>query len=76
MTPSLEALGIDKLSVEEKYELVDAILESIPEDQGEVELTEAQMRELDRRRAEHEADPSSAIPWEEVEARLISKYGA
>jgi putative addiction module component (TIGR02574 family) len=38
-------------------------------------LTEEQKAELDRRLAEHRADPSSAIPWEEVRDRLRAKYG-
>jgi putative addiction module component (TIGR02574 family) len=75
MTPSLQSLGIDKLSVDEKYQLIDAILDSIPSEQSEFRLTEAQKSELEGRRAEHEADPSSAIPLEEVEARLIARYG-
>ena len=35
-----------------------------------VELTEERLAEAERRLAEHERDPSSAIPWEEVRARL------
>ena len=33
-------------------------------------LTDEQKAELDRRIAEHEADPDSAIPWEQVEREL------
>jgi putative addiction module component (TIGR02574 family) len=33
-------------------------------------LTDEQKAELDRRISEHEADPASAIPWEEVEREL------
>ena len=74
MTPSLEALGIDKLSDDEKLELIDAIYESIDAEGVDFELTDKQKRELDRRRAEHEADPSTGIPWEEVETRLLARY--
>jgi putative addiction module component (TIGR02574 family) len=76
MTPSLESLGIDKLSVNEKFELIDAIADSISSEEFDFTLTDAQKAELDRRRAEHESDPSTAIPWEEVEARLIARYGS
>ena len=34
-----------------------------------------QMAEIERRWAEHQRDPSSAIPWEEVQARLRSRFG-
>lgn len=33
-------------------------------------LTDEQKAELDRRWAEHEADPDSAIPWEVVKRKL------
>lgn len=36
--------------------------------------TAAQIEELDRRMAEHEADPSSAIPAEEVPACLRARF--
>jgi putative addiction module component (TIGR02574 family) len=38
-------------------------------------LTAEQKGELDRRLAEHRADPGSAIPWEEVRDRLRAKHG-
>jgi putative addiction module component (TIGR02574 family) len=36
-------------------------------------LTEAQRRELDRRIAAHEANPSAAIPWEQVQAEALAR---
>ena len=36
-------------------------------------LTKEQMREVRKRLDEHERDPSSAIPWEEVRARLWAR---
>jgi putative addiction module component (TIGR02574 family) len=74
MTPTLESLGIDKLTDDEKYELVEAILDTISKSADSIELTDEQKRELDHRAAEHEADPSTAIPWEEAEARLFEPY--
>ena len=41
----------------------------------ELVLTDEQKAELDRRIAEHERDPGSAIPWEVVRERLRAKYG-
>ncbi len=43
--------------------------ESIPS------LTAAQLTEIERRLAEHARDPSAAVPWEEVRARLWSRLG-
>lgn len=49
--------------------------DSIAADVDAYPLTDAQKAELDRRLAEHEADPDSAIPWQEVRERLYKKYG-
>jgi putative addiction module component (TIGR02574 family) len=37
------------------------------------ELTDEQMQEIRRRVAEHERNPHSAMPWEEVRARLWAR---
>jgi putative addiction module component (TIGR02574 family) len=38
-----------------------------------VPVTEEQLAEAHRRLAEHDADPSSAIPWDQAEAELRKK---
>ena len=52
-----------------------ALWESLDDSQREAELTLTpdQAAELDRRLAEHLADPSSAIPWDEVRRKLTDK---
>ena len=40
------------------------------EQEAAFKLTDEQKTELDRRWAEHVADPGSAIPWEEGERKL------
>ena len=64
-----------KLPVSERIDLAMALWDSIaePELQDQLPLTEGQKAELDRRLAEHDRDPSRAIPWEEVERRLRDK---
>lgn len=64
-----------KLSTAEKIELAYELWESISPGEEEFELTPEQIQELERRIAEHERDPGSAIPWEEVRDRLRAKYG-
>ena len=59
---------VRKLPVEERMELLEQIWDSIAEEPGQPELTDAQKRELQRRAAAYAADPGSAIPWEEVKA--------
>jgi putative addiction module component (TIGR02574 family) len=39
-----------------------------------VDLTAEQREEIDRRLTEHDRDPDSAIPWEEVRARLYRQF--
>ena len=41
------------------------------EQEAEFDLTPEQRAELDRRLAEHIADPASAVPWEEVRRKLL-----
>ncbi|WP_036305057.1 addiction module protein [Methylobacter tundripaludum] len=63
-----------KLSVSERIQLVEDIWDSIaaeaPDDA--LGLSQTQKAELHRRVAAHHADPSSAIPWERVRAKLFS----
>ena len=61
------------LSVEDRIELAEAIWDSVEEDQGDFELTDAQKREIDRRLAAYDANPDDVIPWETVRKRLQRK---
>jgi putative addiction module component (TIGR02574 family) len=36
-------------------------------------LSKEQLAEIERRMREHDADPSTAVPWEEVRKRLWAK---
>ena len=61
-----------KLSVAERIQLVEDIWDSIAaESPDAVELSQAQKDELHRRAAAHRADPSTAVPWEQVRSRLF-----
>ena len=62
-----------KLPPGERAELAIALWESLSDTEREAELalTPDQEAELDRRLAEHLADPASAIPWEEVRRKLL-----
>ena len=65
-----------KLSEAERLQLAHDLWDSIPPMSDALTVTEAQVEEWERRVAEHKADPSSAIPWKEVRARLRERYGA
>ena len=61
-----------KLPAEERAELAMALWESLSDSEREAELalTPEQEAELDRRWAEHLANPETAIPWEQVRRKL------
>jgi putative addiction module component (TIGR02574 family) len=70
MSVSLEALGIDRLSVGERLELIEQIWNSLPEQVSPEEVPPWHMPELARRLAEAKARPGLGKPWQEVLARL------
>jgi putative addiction module component (TIGR02574 family) len=61
-----------KLSASDRVEIVMALWESLSETEraGQLALTLEQEAELDRRLAEHIANPASAVPWNEVRRKL------
>lgn len=73
--PSPAFSEIFKLPPNERAELAMALWESLSEAERDAALafTPEQEAELDRRWAEHLADPASAIPWEEVRRKLLNR---
>ena len=63
---------IRKLTIPERLALVEEIWESIAQDPKAVPISEAQLAEARRRLEAHDADPSTAIPWDECEEQLPS----
>jgi putative addiction module component (TIGR02574 family) len=61
---------IRSLSVKKRLELIEEIWDSIAPEPELIALTPTQLRELDRRKLEHRADPSAAVPWSDVRDRL------
>lgn len=61
-----------KLCPGDRAELAMALWESLDDASRDAELalTADQLAELERRLAEHQADPDSARSWEDVERRL------
>ena len=61
------------LDLDEQIELVEAIWDCIVSRNAAPSLTEAQKIELDRRLADHLANPDDAIPWSEVKAAALAR---
>lgn len=68
MSPTFAALGLDKLSREERLALVQELWDSIAAEKPGGMLTDAQREELRRRAEEADANPDDGIPWEQVKA--------
>jgi len=60
------------LSEKDRFELVELLLGSLSP-LGEEMTDKERKAELDRRWGEYQADPSSAVPWEEVKKKARKK---
>lgn len=68
--------GLFRLSVAERVQLAEDLWDSIaaqPEDWPP--LADTEREEIARRLADHAANPSSAIEWQDARARLWSRIG-
>ena len=74
MAPTLEALGIDRMSVEDRIALATAIWDSVAAEPHRPLLTAAQRLELERRLADHAAKPDDVVPWEQVKAEALTRF--
>jgi putative addiction module component (TIGR02574 family) len=73
--PSPALSHLLKLPANERAALAMALWESLSDAERDAEftLTTEQRAELDRRWAEHFADPTFAIPWDEVCRKLLAQ---
>jgi putative addiction module component (TIGR02574 family) len=72
-TPAFDFEALRRLSVPERLQLVEDLWDSIAEEAPDEALpvTPELAAELDRRLAEHEANPERAVSWEVARARLL-----
>ncbi len=68
MAPTIKELGIDRMSIEDRFALAQQIWDSITADLEREPLTPAQRAELERRVAAADANPGEGIPWEVIRA--------
>ena len=69
MPQSLQELGLDRWSAEDRLRLIGELWDSL-ERADQAELSDADREELDRRIAAADADPNGGLPWDKVRARL------
>jgi putative addiction module component (TIGR02574 family) len=73
MPSTIESLGIDRLSRDERIALVLDIWDTIAAEPDRSLLSEAQRQELRRRVAEDDANPDDVVTWEKVQAQALEK---
>jgi putative addiction module component (TIGR02574 family) len=73
MAPTLEELGIDRLSPEDRLTLAEAIWDSVAREMEQAPISEVQRQELERRLADSIARPDAVTPWEVIKARALAR---
>jgi putative addiction module component (TIGR02574 family) len=63
-------IDVDKLTPEERLDLIEELWDSLSVDPAKIPVTDAQAKELDRRVTEMDQDDSLGIPWETVLAQI------
>ena len=74
MSQTLEQLGIDRLSVTERINLIQDIWQSISSEIPATNLTSGQQQELRKRAAEHQSNPDDVVSWEEIKADAMERF--
>jgi putative addiction module component (TIGR02574 family) len=74
MSPTLQQLGIDRMSIEDRLALAQEVWESVAADLERLPLTEAQRAELERRVTAADANPAEGIPWEIIRAEARARW--
>ena len=73
MNPDLQ--HVFELSPAEKLQLVQDLWDDISANPGDLAVSDAQIRELDKRRENLQRNPDSAVSWEDVQRRARAQYG-
>jgi putative addiction module component (TIGR02574 family) len=71
MTPTMQSLGIDKLTPAERIELIGEIRDSLPPQAHAIPLDH--QIELQRRLLDAEQNPNDESPWEDVRAQVLGE---
>ena len=73
MSRTIQQLGIDRLSVDDRLELIGQIWDSIEAGEEALPVPDWHRQELERRLADADAAPEARVPWEVVKARLADR---
>jgi putative addiction module component (TIGR02574 family) len=70
MPVTLQSLGLNKLSVEERLDLMDQLWLSLAAEERRQDIPEWHIHEIERRLADADANPDAVISWADVKARM------
>jgi len=73
MAVTITELGIDRLSVRERLDLIEQIWDSLPETVAPDEVPEWHKELLAKRLAEAEVNPGAGMPWRDALAAIRSR---
>lgn len=73
MAPTIQELGIERLSVQERLDLIEQIWDSLPSTVLPDEIPEWHIELLAKRLAEAEANPGAGVPWREALATIRAR---
>ena len=73
MPPTIQELGLDRLSIDDRLAVADAIWDSVAHEAEAASLRLALRAELERRLADSIARPDVVTPWEVVKARPLAR---
>jgi putative addiction module component (TIGR02574 family) len=71
--PTIQELGLDRLSAEDRLAVAEAIWDSVAREVEASPIPQAQRAELERRLADSIARPDAATPWEVIKARALAR---
>lgn len=71
--PGKKIMEIQSLTVSERIMLAEALWDSVVAEGAEIELSQSQKEELDRRLAAFEIDQDAGSSWSSVKARILSR---
>ena len=76
MSYTLESLGLDRLTSDERMAVLGLLWDSLVPRPGASPLSDARRAELQRRVAEDDANPDDTVLWEDAKSATLSRLGS
>jgi putative addiction module component (TIGR02574 family) len=73
MAPTIQELGLDRLTPEDRLAVAEAIWDSVARETEAAPVSAAQHAELAHRLADSIARPEAVTPWEVIKARALAR---